>query len=219
MRVRSPGYRVPMVDPLTPRRRVRPRREALLRATVEIVGERGLAGTTHRAVTERADVPLATASYYFSSIGELVSEALRSFVAERAAHMAEPLRDASGERDPMVIARWFAERVMELSVPQRLAFYEVLINAGRSPELGEAAAEALEEYQRAAAEGLMRLGAGAEHARAFVALALGYGLLHVVRPGPEDVEELVLAMRDLFIGQALSEQDAQATLRRLTDPD
>lgn len=205
-----------MVDPLTPRRRARPRREALLRATVEIVGERGLAGTTHRAVTERADVPLATASYYFSSIGELVSEALRSFVAERAAHMAEPLRHA--ERDPMVIARWFAERVMELSVPQRLAFYEVLINAGRSPELGEAAAEALEEYQRAAAEGLMRLGAGAEHARAFVALALGYGLLHVVREGPEDTEELVLAMRNLFIGQALSESDAQATLRRLTDP-
>jgi DNA-binding transcriptional regulator YbjK len=205
-----------MVDPLTPRRRSQPRREALLRATVEIVGERGLAGTTHRAVTERADVPLATASYYFSSIGELVSEALRSFVRERAAHMAAPLREASEEQDPTVIARWFAERVMELSVPQRLAFYEVLINAGRSPELGEAAAEALAEYLHAAEQGLQRLGADAGHARAFVALALGYGLLHVVRTSSDDTEDLVLAMRNLYIGQLLSEEQAQAALRRGT---
>ena len=46
---------------LTPRPRSQPRRDALLDAAVEVVGKHGLAGTTHRSVTEAAGVPLATA--------------------------------------------------------------------------------------------------------------------------------------------------------------
>src|SRR5262249_13965204 len=115
---------------LAPRRRTQPRRDALLAAAVEVVGTEGLAGTTHRAVTEAAGVPLATASYYFSSIGELVAEALREFVQRRAAEMMAPeLGDLHGVLTPGDVAGWYAAKVMELDLPHRLAFYEVLVNA------------------------------------------------------------------------------------------
>ena len=37
----------------------------------------GAGAVTHRAVAARAGVPLSTTSYFFSSIDELVTEALR----------------------------------------------------------------------------------------------------------------------------------------------
>ena len=100
---------------LSPRPRAQPRRDALLDAAVEVVGRHGLAGTTHRTVTEAAGVPLATASYYFSSIGELVAEALTRFVRARAAQME--IGDLSAIADlltPADIATSFADRVMDL---------------------------------------------------------------------------------------------------------
>jgi len=39
--------------------RSRQRREALLRATIELLGETGAKSVTHRAVAERAGLPLA----------------------------------------------------------------------------------------------------------------------------------------------------------------
>ena len=54
-----------------------------------MAAERGAAGVTHRAVTERAGVPLATASYFFSSIDDLVAEALRTFVADEAQRLSD----------------------------------------------------------------------------------------------------------------------------------
>ncbi|MFD1052014.1 TetR/AcrR family transcriptional regulator, partial [Kibdelosporangium lantanae] len=99
------------------------RRDALLAATVRVVGERGVGGTTHRAVTEEAGVPLATASYYFSSIGELIAQALTAFVKERAEEVALRDENVSTAR----IAEWYASQVMGLEKDKRLAFYEVLI--------------------------------------------------------------------------------------------
>ncbi len=46
--------------PATHRARGLARREALLRAAVEIVAERGVGGATHRAIAERAQVPPST---------------------------------------------------------------------------------------------------------------------------------------------------------------
>src|SRR3954451_12110706 len=107
------------------------RRDALLAAAVQVVGERGVGGTTHRAVTERAGVPLATASYYFSSIDELIAQALTAFVTQRAEEVA--LRDENVSTAEIV--EWYAEQVMGLDKAKRLAFYEVLLNAARTPDL------------------------------------------------------------------------------------
>jgi DNA-binding transcriptional regulator YbjK len=190
------------------------RREALLSAAVQVVGERGVAGTTHRAVTERAKVPLATVSYYFSSIDELIAEALTVFVRQRAEEMA--LR--KDEAAPAEVAEWYAEQVMGLEKEKRLAFYEVLLNAARTPELQEAARNALASYQNWAVAGLNAAGAprGVSGARAFVALGLGFGLLHLVEQQDSDTEELFVALRDLFIGNVLDPEEHAVWTERLS---
>jgi AcrR family transcriptional regulator len=210
-----------MPGPLQTRRKVQPRREALLAAAVEVVGTEGLAGTTHRSVTEAAGVPLATASYYFSSIGELVAEALQAFVERRAAEMAAPdLGELHGVLTPGDIAGWYAAKVMELDGPHRLAFYEVLVNAPRSPELAGPARDALRTYGEAAQAGLRAVGAPAEErqSRAYVALALGLGLLHLVDPNEDDTDQLYEAIRDLFLGQERSSTDPEGVAERLATP-
>jgi AcrR family transcriptional regulator len=210
-----------MAGPLQTRRKPNPRREALLAAAVEVVGTQGLAGTTHRTVTEAAGVPLATASYYFSSIGELVAEALREFVAGRAAQMAAPdLGDLHGVLTPGDVAGWYAAKVMELDGPHRLAFYEVLVNAQRSPELAGPARDALATYRDAAAAGLRAVGAAGDErqSRAYVALGLGLGLLHLVDPADDDVDQLFEAIRDLFLGQERSATDPEGVAERLATP-
>ncbi|MEV4310768.1 TetR family transcriptional regulator [Actinocrispum sp. NPDC049592] len=192
------------------------RRDALLAAAVEVVGERGVAGTTHRAVTERAEVPLATASYYFSSIDELIAEALTAFVRQRAEEMALP-GDRVDEAPPAEVAEWYANQVMGLEKGKRLAFYEVLLNAARTPELQDAARNALRSYQDWAVAGLNAAGAprGTSGARAFVALGLGFGLLHLVEERDSDTDELFAALRDLFIGSILDPDEHTAWTQRL----
>jgi AcrR family transcriptional regulator len=194
--------------------RKQPRRDALLAAAVEVVGERGVAGTTHRAVTERAEVPLATASYYFSSIDELIAEALTAFVKQRSEEIGLPEEDA-GEASPARVAGWYAEQVMGLEKGKRLAFYEVLLNAARMPELAEAARNALSSYEDWAVAGLDAAGAERGGARAFVALGLGFGLLHLVDQRDGDTEELFVALRSLFIGSVLDPEEHTVWTDRL----
>src|SRR6476660_7553581 len=59
------------------------RRAALLEAAAQLTAEVGADAVTHRAVAARAGVPLSTTSYFFSSIDELVTEALRMGATER----------------------------------------------------------------------------------------------------------------------------------------
>ncbi|HEX6567853.1 MAG TPA: TetR family transcriptional regulator, partial [Acidimicrobiales bacterium] len=133
------------------------RRDALLRAAVEVAAERGAAGVTHRAVTERAGLPLATASYFFSSIDDLVAEALRTFVADEAARlsaMASQLR--RDRRSPDEIAAALSEASMPAGpLPWALAQFEAYLQAARDPALAGPVADALATYERVA-EGALR---------------------------------------------------------------
>src|SRR5690606_7224089 len=99
-----------MAGPRRHRPSAQARRDALLRAAVEVAAERGAAGTTHRAVTERAGLPLATASYFFASIDDLVAEALRTFVTEEAARLEDLAEQLGGDaHHPDEIAAALAE--------------------------------------------------------------------------------------------------------------
>ncbi|HUS62373.1 MAG TPA: hypothetical protein VMY34_09260, partial [Acidimicrobiales bacterium] len=110
--------------------------------------------------------------------------------------------------------------VMELDGPHRLAFYEVLVNAPRSPELAGPAREALATYREAAQAGLRAVGAPADErrSRAYVALALGLGLLHLVDPAEDDTDQLYESIRDLFLGQDRSATDPEGVAERLATP-
>ncbi|WP_187978182.1 TetR/AcrR family transcriptional regulator [Mycetocola sp. JXN-3] len=51
------------------------RREKIIAATLDVIAEHGIAGTTHRRIAAAAEVPLGSMTYYFSGMEELLTEA------------------------------------------------------------------------------------------------------------------------------------------------
>lgn len=55
------------------------RRDRIIDACLELIAEAGVAGTSHRKVAARADVPLGSMTYHFTGIDELLREAFTRF--------------------------------------------------------------------------------------------------------------------------------------------
>ncbi|WP_107659154.1 TetR/AcrR family transcriptional regulator [Nocardia suismassiliense] len=71
------------------RRRFDPnRRRRIAEAAIQVIGERGVEGLTHRAVAEAADVPIAGTTYHYKDKEDLLQAALEICVADYAAIMA-----------------------------------------------------------------------------------------------------------------------------------
>ena len=68
------------------------RRGRILDAALDVVAEQGVAGTTHRAVAARADVPLGSLTYHFTGLDDLLEQAFRRHAEQMsvlyAAHFA-----------------------------------------------------------------------------------------------------------------------------------
>lgn len=181
------------------------RREALLRATVEVAAEQGVAGVTHRAVTERAGLPLATVSYFFSSIDELAAEALRTFMSaeqEAQAAIAEALAAADLSADE--VGRAFAVAAAP-RLPETPALFEAMLHASRSGELQAAVADALGAARSVAAAGLAAVGAPDPEAVAPAITALAHGLAfhRLAEPDCIDEDGAYRALRALLLGHLL----------------
>lgn len=80
--------------PRPPIRRTPPRRERrhdperrtrILDAALDVLAEVGAAGATHRRIAERADVPLGSLTYHFSSLDDLQAQAFARYVELQSA--------------------------------------------------------------------------------------------------------------------------------------
>lgn len=60
------------------------RRERVLDAALDVLVEGGVAGITHRKVASRADVPLGSVTYHFTSLGDLCARAFARYVEQRS---------------------------------------------------------------------------------------------------------------------------------------
>lgn len=60
------------------------RRDRIIDACLEVIAERGVAGTSHRRIAAAADVPLGSMTYHFSGMDELLHEAFTRFADESA---------------------------------------------------------------------------------------------------------------------------------------
>ncbi len=78
------------------------RRDRIIDAAIDCIAEDGVAGTSHRKVAARADVPLGSMTYHFENMDDLLVEAFTRFAAgigdtfERRL-AAAPDRDAAAE--------------------------------------------------------------------------------------------------------------------------
>ncbi|MDT7787280.1 MAG: hypothetical protein QOF58_5699 [Pseudonocardiales bacterium] len=115
------------------------RRQALVEAASELLVEGGFDAVRHRAVAERAGLPLASTTYYFDSLDELITAAVEFHGrAELASCRARLTELSPGLTDDDVLV----ELILDLLVGQdvtdtetMLLRYERLVATGRRPYL------------------------------------------------------------------------------------
>ncbi|WP_163509143.1 TetR/AcrR family transcriptional regulator [Fodinicola acaciae] len=199
--------------------RSRERREALLRAAIELIAEGGTRSVTHRAVSARAGLPPASAGYYFTTSQELIEQALRFHVREWSASLSAVI---DGAAKSATSVRQFGERLVRALIAGEqgvsVAVYEVYLEAARNPALREVVQESMAAFEEVAAGHLSRLGArdprGA--AKSFVAIVDGFALHRLANPLPheEHVEALLVTMSGMLLAHRL---DRDELFRRIDE--
>ncbi|GGR92170.1 ebrA repressor [Streptomyces aureoverticillatus] len=117
------------------------RRQRIIDAAIRVVGEKGIAGLSHRSVAAEADVPLGSTTYHFKTLDDLMVAALR----QTNEGFAEVARDRAALRDPGVdLAGELAGLLGEWLAGDRAGVeleYELYLAALRRPALKPVAAE------------------------------------------------------------------------------
>lgn len=115
----------------------------MVSAAAELLGEGGFEAVRHRAVARRAGLPLASTTYYFSSLDDLIARAVEHIgmieVAQLVGEMSSP---------------GLAE--------QLISRYERHIACTRLPDLRESMRRSLRQRAEAVAEAIERSGRSAQ---------------------------------------------------------
>ncbi len=194
-----------MGDDVRRRARGRERRALLLRAAREVIAERGVGATTHRAIAEAAGVPPATTTYYFATLDELLEDALRAFVAEEVARL-EGLgtRVAAMDGGADEVIRAVAAEVVAFKREDDAtgaAQFDLYVEAARRPALRAVVAESLAAYRALAVRLLRAVGCPPGEAEIaaplVVALMDGLGIHDLAVPEPGREERLAEGLRRL----------------------
>lgn len=191
------------------------RRDQVLRAAVEVLGEGGARALTHRAVDERAGVPAGTASNSFRTRDALLRAVLAAITeAETARYAALPTVASGAAPAVEQTAQEIAALVRHLAGPARvlaLARHAVFLEAARRPELQAELTAASAVWWSRVADRLAALGSPEPAAHARVLLAHVDGLLvdQLARPDPSvDVASAVRLLLDGMVGRGLGSEDA-----------
>lgn len=177
----------------------------MLRATLELIGEHGTDAVTHRAVAERAGVPLSATTYYFASREDLLEQALLDAAREEIEWIEGLVLDLVARE--LSVAEWAEQvagalaREAARDPARQVALYELGLEAARRPALRAD----LERWQvaqlRLAQMGARAAGSDDPRADAPVVLATLTGLMFAQAANPRaDFGETLLrpVLRRLF---------------------
>lgn len=181
------------------------RREPILRAALALIGERGPDAVTHRAVAERAELPVAATTYWFESKEQLLQEALRLVAREETERLERLVIDLAPRR--LEAADWARAVAATLAADlqedpvRHVALIELVLEGTRRPELRDEVVRWQTAHLRLAELGLGAAGSpdpGAD-APLVVATLTGLVLRQLANPHP-DFEDAVLrpALERLF---------------------
>jgi DNA-binding transcriptional regulator YbjK len=164
------------------------RREHILRATLELIGEHGSDAVTHRAVAKRAGVPLSATTYWFDSKEQLLQETLLLAAREEVERLERLVLDlAPREFDVSewagAVAAVIAADLAEDPV-RHVAFTELALEGTRRSWLAEEVARWHGAHLRLAELGLRAAGSPDPRADAplLVAAITGFMLGQLVTP-------------------------------------
>jgi DNA-binding transcriptional regulator YbjK len=182
------------------------RRQALLRAAITVVGEDGPDALTHRAVAERAGVPLSATTYYFDSKDDLFREAVSLAAAEEVDRLEQlVLHLAPQDLTPVGWAREVSLAVaadLKLDPARPVAFYQFVLEAARRSELRREVERWETAQLRLAEVGLRAAGSSDPETDAVIVVATITGLVLSEMGNPrEHFESAVLrpALERLFV--------------------
>jgi DNA-binding transcriptional regulator YbjK len=164
------------------------RRRQLVDAALAVIERDGIAGLTHRAVAEAAGVSLASTSYHFAGIDDLLMTALWRATDD----LADALRAEAADPSLAGLARFLADEAgfhRDLCIAE----YELYLVAARRPEFAGAALAWLDVVADHFAPALK----GAER-RAFQATIDGVCLHALVRPERRDAEAIEGTLRAIW---------------------
>jgi DNA-binding transcriptional regulator YbjK len=140
------------------------RREELVTAAAALLRSGGFDAVRHRAVAERAGLPLASTTYYFSSLEELVTAAVERTGRDELAEVREQL-DAlpdgplgTDELVELILDHLIGRESRERGLEAALLRFERLVGAGRRPYLAPSMRKMRSEFEALLAEILARSG-------------------------------------------------------------
>lgn len=169
------------------------RRKALVRAAAELLSEGGFDAVRHRAVAERAEMPLAATTYYFSSLEDLITAAVEK-------EGREELAAGRARLEALVEQHRSTDMVVELVLDMLLGAesrtggaesvllrYERLVGSPRRPYLAPLMRELGAELQELLAEILARSGmqVGRDRLQELIALVDGAVVNALVESDPD----------------------------------
>lgn len=178
------------------------RRQALVAAAAALLSEGGLEAVRHRAVAERAGLPLASTTYYFSSLDDLVAAAVEH---QGRAELATGRARLDGLADQQRSAATVVELVLDLllgpdsrdgGAEAVLLRYERLVGSPRRPYLAPLMRELSGELHDLLGEIMARCGmpVGRDRLLELVALVDGAVVNALIEsdPDPRDAARRML---------------------------
>jgi DNA-binding transcriptional regulator YbjK len=113
------------------------RRERILDAAIELLGERGVRAVTHRAVDTAADLPPGSTSNHFRTSDALLEAVVERFAARERTN-ADEIASGVAPTTPDELVRVLTDVVLDMTGPRRtltLARYALLVEGAQRPAL------------------------------------------------------------------------------------
>jgi len=110
------------------------RRGRIIDAAIESIAEDGVAGTSHRRVAERADVPLGSMTYHFANMDELLVEAFTRFSDMISATFTSRMAAAQDARAALEGIVDLVHEDLQRASRDHVLTYELYTLAARRPE-------------------------------------------------------------------------------------
>jgi DNA-binding transcriptional regulator YbjK len=172
------------------------RRDAIVRAALALIGERGLDAVTHRALADRAGVPLSATTYWFASKEAILQEALLLAAREEVERLERVVLELAGKE--LDVSRWAGAVAAELAAEleedpaRQVAFTELVLEGTRRPWLREEVARWEDAFLRLAELGLRATGSPepVTDARLVVATITGLMIGQLTNPQPDFEEQI-----------------------------
>ena len=190
------------------------RREAILRATLALIGEHGANAVTHRAVAAEAGVPLSATTYWFSSRDELLEESLRLAAREEVGRLERLVVNLAPRQ--LAIAEWAEAVAAELAGDlardrgRHFALAELALEAGRRRGLRDEVQRWHDAHLRLAELGLRAAGSDdpASDAPIVVAALSGFVLAQLSLPNPGFEHEVLRPALERLFARLVAEAAA-----------